>query len=508
MLIHFETKRCWSITIVSPNHNTTHETSRPGARSFAYHIPKSPAPVDSYIHSKASASLWPPVDSVEEDCPPPYSASTPKHRSSLRKICRFLTKVHRMYPRRTGSASHGGPPPPPYQRYELPPSPTQELPEHGSREILHELQGDDVSELQTNNLPHAAEEYQASLSHAHATNMWRHSHMRYGAEPPPTPMNSPKGLRNVNSGSPFAPFLVMGSGAQSQESSPTAISPVTTHLDDGSGSQAYGHLGYSDGTISPQDLVSSHDENHWQGSHPYHATPSYHHHSSFGSPQQFSLTQQCSAYAPNAGAAQLNLQHGSGFSSGISSPGLGVAPYAMGDWHSFPEPDHRWYSPSDIPLGVYESDERRGWHHRPSHQPNTARDSIASNSNVQQRRNQVPLSRNVHHSAERQPPVPIHAAPVHYEERQPQPLPEVVVPSGPAYPPECCPVSGCNTWFNGRYRKGNLRRHDLRFHNPPKSLVDRICRDCKKLFNRPDACKKHEWEVHRRPDAKSKKRTK
>lgn len=59
-----------------------------------------------------------------------------------------------------------------------------------------------------------------------------------------------------------------------------------------------------------------------------------------------------------------------------------------------------------------------------------------------------------------------------------------------------------------RYRKGNLKRHVRVFHSQELSTAGKTCRICQKLFQRPDATRKHEWDKHKVLSAKPKKREK
>ncbi|KAH6615302.1 hypothetical protein C7974DRAFT_62737 [Boeremia exigua] len=52
-----------------------------------------------------------------------------------------------------------------------------------------------------------------------------------------------------------------------------------------------------------------------------------------------------------------------------------------------------------------------------------------------------------------------------------------------------CRIEGCQVRFTGRYRKGNLRRHERLVHNETKYLCG--VGDCDKSFNRKDARLKH-----------------
>ncbi|KAF7453566.1 hypothetical protein A1F99_008240 [Pyrenophora tritici-repentis] len=70
-------------------------------------------------------------------------------------------------------------------------------------------------------------------------------------------------------------------------------------------------------------------------------------------------------------------------------------------------------------------------------------------------------------------------------------------------PPVSC--SMCNTQFTGKYAKGNRKRHLAR-HNPLVVAVKTACRVCEKVYKRADAARKHEWDKHKIPDTKPKKR--
>ncbi|OAL51472.1 hypothetical protein IQ07DRAFT_679708 [Pyrenochaeta sp. DS3sAY3a] len=69
--------------------------------------------------------------------------------------------------------------------------------------------------------------------------------------------------------------------------------------------------------------------------------------------------------------------------------------------------------------------------------------------------------------------------------------------------PVICDI--CDAKFVGRSKLGNLRRHQNSKHDasvPPSNS----CRVCKRVYNRKDAAKKHEWKKHRLLDAKPTRR--
>jgi len=107
------------------------------------------------------------------------------------------------------------------------------------------------------------------------------------------------------------------------------------------------------------------------------------------------------------------------------------------------------------------------------------------------------------------PVLNVYIPPKNYDELQDRPEPEEMLEYayGPLdeveFPIERC--DQCDKTFRGRYRKGNLRRHNTAFHSP-LALVGSACRICKKAYKRTDATRKHEWKKHRLSDAMPKKR--
>ncbi|EAT85371.1 hypothetical protein SNOG_06720 [Parastagonospora nodorum SN15] len=68
----------------------------------------------------------------------------------------------------------------------------------------------------------------------------------------------------------------------------------------------------------------------------------------------------------------------------------------------------------------------------------------------------------------------------------------------------------CGKEFTGhlsRYGKGNLARH-VREKHLVQSVIGKVCRICKNVYNRADATRKHEWKKHRLQDARPNKRRK
>ncbi|KAF1911769.1 hypothetical protein BDU57DRAFT_551821 [Ampelomyces quisqualis] len=74
------------------------------------------------------------------------------------------------------------------------------------------------------------------------------------------------------------------------------------------------------------------------------------------------------------------------------------------------------------------------------------------------------------------------------------------------YPKESCKL--CGLLFTGRYGKGNLARHIREKHGLVNSMIGKVCRVCKTVYNRADAKRKHEWKKHRLQDVKPNKRRK
>lgn len=67
----------------------------------------------------------------------------------------------------------------------------------------------------------------------------------------------------------------------------------------------------------------------------------------------------------------------------------------------------------------------------------------------------------------------------------------------------------CHKAFTGRYRRGNKKRHVNNMHCATLDVPpERICREpsCRKVFNRADATRKHEWKKHVFEDARPEKR--
>ena len=73
------------------------------------------------------------------------------------------------------------------------------------------------------------------------------------------------------------------------------------------------------------------------------------------------------------------------------------------------------------------------------------------------------------------------------------------------------PCRICGKEFTGPYQNGNLRRHLRQIHPLALAMTepsDITCRECKKVYRRGDARRKHEWKKHRIEDAKPEKRRK
>jgi hypothetical protein len=87
------------------------------------------------------------------------------------------------------------------------------------------------------------------------------------------------------------------------------------------------------------------------------------------------------------------------------------------------------------------------------------------------------------------------------------------VPLADAYIPifRPLPCSICYIEFNGRYQRGNLKRHLKQNHRQEAGTIDesdRTCRICARVYKRPDARRKHEWKKHHMEDSKPAKRRK
>jgi hypothetical protein len=434
-------------SIVSPNHD---KTARPGAISLACNNSKSPATTNDRNHLKVPATSRYPLDPVEEDWPPAYSVSRPKHRSSLRRICRFFVDIHRMYDRRIVNTSHNEPPPPPYeqfQRQELPASSLHEFPDpllttpelHGHA-LMFELEG---------SMPKAGSHFiscgvhPGCSSHIDATNTWAPD-VGHVMPQPLMPIQTSRLPWNLNTEQYLAPLPGMVSGGQSHQSSPSSISPITPNLDVTCVPQLCPPFGFPDGTISPQSLVSPPD-NYWEGPPAFPLMHGYTSHSSFRSTLELSPMEPPGACTQST--EQSHLPHALASFSNPPPSVNSVAPYAMSNQHSWAPQSSvvhtqgQWHGTNNVLPGMYEHHGEPGWHYRPSHEPNSNEDDS------RQTWSSPVLHRHDNHSEEHQHAVPIHAGNGYDHAPPVRPLPQAGEVN--EFPPEPC--GKCNKVFHGRY---------------------------------------------------------
>jgi hypothetical protein len=400
-----------------------------------------------------------PKDPVEKAWPRAFSASRPKHRSSLRKICRFLKDIHRMYDQHANE-SQGGPSPPPYkqsQREELTASSVHELSDallatselygHAS---MFELQG---STPNANDYHNTYDGYAASSAYPDVTKSWG-----LNVPQPLAPIETQRLPWPLNTEARSAPVPGIQSGGQSHKSSPTSISPVTPQLDGGSVSQPYPLHGFMDDTISPRSLISPQD-NHWAERPSPPTTQSYTTHSSFPSSLASSPTEPSSAHAQNGIAEQPTFPNAAMFAD-ISASSHRGTPYSMSNQHSFasqnsvPDPQQQWHG-TTAP-GIYEHHEQLGWYRRLDHGPGVY--DVSSEDHFRGSRSPTKQPHYVNHPEERHPGTLIHAENGHHQFAQTYPLlqageetEETVFPPKPSKP-----CGKCEKVFHGRYVNSSL----------------------------------------------------
>jgi hypothetical protein len=360
-----------------------------------------------------------------------------------------------MYDRHATNGSHGGLPPPPYeqsQREELAASSVYEVPEPllttaelDGHALMPELQD---SALNANDYTNTWEGYLTSSVYSDATKHWV-ADVGYTLPRPLIPIETPKLPWSLNTEHQFAPRPGVVSGGQSHEYSPTYVSPVTPRQDDSSASQPYPPYSFSDGTISPQSLMSPPDNN-WAGPPPFHATHSYNTQSSFASSLESSPTEPSSAYSQSDSADQLMLPHVP-VSSNVSPSSSRVAAYNMNNRHPFaPQPSvvgpqpHCHHTAKTVP-GIYEYHESLGWHRHPNQEPTPS--DANRDDHLRIVRGQPESPHYVDHSKERQQGTLIHGEDSfhHAPPARHPPLDEETVP------PPAKPCGECNKVFHGRY---------------------------------------------------------
>ncbi|KAI4660479.1 uncharacterized protein J4E78_005182 [Alternaria triticimaculans] len=179
-------------------------------------------------------------------------------------------------------------------------------------------------------------------------------------------------------------------------------------------------------------------------------------------------------------------------------PGV-QSPHALGQ--SLPELRSQWHGTTGIRFGTYECSDHQGWQFRGGYEQDVAEDGHI---NYQKSTANQPRSLQIaQRFGQSQGPS------TNFVELDDHPYPQICErpeQSEIDFPLEHC--NQCDKTFRGRYRKGNLRRHNLAFHNEFAAVVGSACRVCKRAYKRTDATRKHEWKKHRILDAMPKKRTK
>jgi hypothetical protein len=112
MLIHFQTRSRWGITISSPHHGVAEQPALAGACPFVS---------DSGDHSCFFSTNPPPhrypKDPLEDTCPLRNGEQNQRRRNGFWKICRLLIRIRQMYPHHHTPVAHDEPLPlyaPPY----------------------------------------------------------------------------------------------------------------------------------------------------------------------------------------------------------------------------------------------------------------------------------------------------------------------------------------------------------------------------------------------------------
>ncbi|KAI4625214.1 uncharacterized protein J4E87_005060 [Alternaria ethzedia] len=290
----------------------------------------------------------------------------------------------------------------------------------------------------------------------------------------------------------------MTSGRQSHKSSPSPVSPVTPDVNGVCSAQFYSNANRPVSTVSPLESFPPNDfdlprsfrmDTDW--SHP--SLEASHAESFRGIAQQPAKGLDGRQDGPLGSSVPFGLANHESHVPGVQSPP------ALGQ--CLPELRSQRHDATGIRFGTYELSEHQQWHFRGGYEQDAAKDEDIKR---QESTSQQPESLQYAHrfGGNQGPPTNF----VELEDYQYPQFCEVLEQNGNDAPLEHC--NKCGKTFRGRYRKGNLRRHNLAFHSPLAVVVGSACRVCKKAYKRTDATRKHEWKKHRILDAMPKKRTK
>ncbi|OAL50577.1 hypothetical protein IQ07DRAFT_431009 [Pyrenochaeta sp. DS3sAY3a] len=306
-------------------------------------------------------------------------------------------------------------------------------------------------------------------------------------------------LANLETNLQSLPPPGMISGSNSHGSSP--VSPFTPTPEGGVERQQYQGTIYAGGNMSPQSLISpSNSQYSVHGLGPD-SKPSYPSLSILDSPVG-SFGGSSTTNTPITTHEPFQTQITTYFPPSSSSSAQNLNTYQMANYDPFANQQANvqvevWQSFEDLSPNAL-NDQNSGWYNRPNLGANTL------NRNIPYEAHGIhEMAANTHDDHESHTHANSHShLPEVYNEGSPQHASSNTKKSG-NYPPVACDV--CGTQFNGQYRNGNLRRHTRVLHNVVKAM-DNACRVCKRVYNRKDATKKHEWKKHRLLDAKPTKR--
>ncbi|RYN61197.1 hypothetical protein AA0118_g5911 [Alternaria tenuissima] len=366
MLIHFETKRRWHITISTSRHHFVQDTTGPGAIPCICHSQFYAIPFDN---AKSSSVPWCSKDLVGEERSSSNSAPTSRCRKFLQKICQFSIRTHRMDPQLNINVNYDAPPPP-YeysQGQELPGSsihelsdrhiPTQELEEfHG----LTELEG---SPTQASQDPFDLESSQASYPLSNASN-----ERGMNTSPPVLQSFSPSEdqmlLWSLNTQQPFVSAPSMTCDEQSHTSSP--ISPVTPGIDGICSIQIHSNRDVAASTVSPLESVSPYRD-YWPKSHLVDVDCNYASRISLPTSSEASSVESFRELGQQFETGNLDMQQ-----DGFPSSAVSIPPTDNEQYNTHNDPLLAWdgvvlqtygqsHSTASIPLGDYTYSDNLGW---------------------------------------------------------------------------------------------------------------------------------------------------
>ncbi|KAG9186914.1 hypothetical protein G6011_10022 [Alternaria panax] len=506
MLIHFETKRRWNITISTTRKSLVEETTGPSAGLCTF---CNQAFAISVNNTKSSAVAWHPEDSAEEDWSPSNGSPIFKCRNFLRKVCRLSRRTDRMDPQRYTTVTYDESPPPYQCRQieELPAWPVHELPDqhmhfqeleghHGLTELESPVEQTEDHTLGFG-LGQVSYSYTSSTDKGNAT-----------ADPmvlqQPTFAEAPRLSWDLDTPENFESVPSMASSGQSHKPSP--VSPVTPDVDSDYATQLHQDGNLAAGTVSLLGSISPYDSS-WARLQPVGIDCSYASHASLPKSLGVNPVEPFQEVEQQSHAQRLDVRQSSclPFTAPLTSASHGsYIPnnHTFCTWAgSLLQLQTQWHDTTNIPLGDYEYSDDLGWQYRDGYGRETAGSEEARLTEFIA--TQPESSQHASHFYESRLLSLNH---IKLHDRQGSEFYMESKADGIDHPLKRC--DQCDRTFSGKYGKGNLRRHIIAFHNPQAVVLGGECRVCKKAYNRADATRKHEWEKHHILDAKPRKRAK